>query len=154
MTPVRRILVATDFSRDARAAFEGALALAGRSGAHVDVVHVWQPPQGVPLTTKLPGEGNRTLGDLARGAAMRELRRLVGGSGMHPRIEFGVPHEVLVTLASSEHFDLLLMGAAGQGGDPGTVGGVTRRVLHSAPCPVLTLRCALASPPAEAGVAS
>ncbi|MCK6536871.1 MAG: universal stress protein [Polyangiaceae bacterium] len=154
MTRPRRILVATDFSPDARAAYESALSLSGRTGAQVDVVYVWQPPQGVPLTTQAPRAGSRALSDLARSEAMRGLRHLVGGSGAHPRMEIGVPHEVLVTLAASERFDLLLMGATGHGREPRGVGSVTRRVLDVAPCPVLTLRSTTTSPRAEAGVAS
>lgn len=157
MTPVHRILVATDFSSDARSALEGARAIARGTSAQLEVVYVWQPPHGLPLKTRARGGG--TLSDLARGEAARRMRQFLDdgpSGGTAPRIEVGVPHEVIVTLAASERFDLIVMGAAGAGSNPSRVGSVTRRVLDSAPCPVLTLRAPPAprsSPTPKAGVA-
>ncbi len=142
MSRVHRILVATDFSNDARTALEGARAIAKRTSGNLEVIYVWQPPHGMPLKTKAH-PGGRTLSDLARHEAARRLRHFIhdgGLAGLAPRVEVGVPHEVIVTLAASERFDLIVMGAAGAGGNPGRLGSVTRRVLDSAPCPVLTLR--------------
>ena len=42
--PIRRVLVATDFSEHSRRAMEHALSLAERMGASIDVLHVWEPP--------------------------------------------------------------------------------------------------------------
>ncbi len=140
MNSLRRILVATDFSGDASEAFRVGLAMATRTRASLDVVYVWPPPQGVPLTTQAHAESPTALSQLARENAMHALRRMVGGDAVHIRVEVGVPHEVLVTLAASEHFDLMVMGVAASGGDPESFGSVTRRVLDMAPCPVLTVR--------------
>jgi nucleotide-binding universal stress UspA family protein len=143
MPTVNRILVATDFSSDARSALESARAIARGTSARLEVVYVWQPPHGLRLETR--AHGGKTLSDLARKEAARRMRHFLDGAGAGPapRIEVGVPHEVIVTLAASESFDLIVMGASGAGSNPSRVGSVTRRVLDSAPCPVLTLRAPL-----------
>lgn len=143
MSEVRRILVATDFSSDALRALASARAIAKGTSAKVEVLYVWQPPHGLSLKTKAAAGGGKTVSDLARHEAARRMRAFLDGGallGFRPRIEIGVPHEVIVTLAASERFDLIVMGAQGAGSNPSRVGSVTRRVLDSAPCPVLTLR--------------
>lgn len=155
MSPAHRILVPIDFSHHARFALDGARAIAGDK-ATVLVVYVWQPPHELPLLTKAVEAKNITLSDLARKEASKTLRHFLDGTGseLRQRVEVGVPHEVIVTLAASENFDLIVMGAVGAGGNPARVGSVTRRVLDSSPCPVLTLRAPhppRSSPGPEAG---
>jgi len=158
MGPAQRILIATDFSRDSRSALEGARSIVRGTPAHVEALYVWHP-RGFSLTTKSAKEVGKTLSDLARQEAQRRMRHFLdedAGLTIRPRIEVGVPHEVIVTLAASERFDLIVMGAAGVGANPSLVGTVTRRVLGASPCPVLTFRAPPAprsSPATKPGVA-
>ena len=141
MNPVRSILLATNLSPAAGRVFDGAACLAERFAARVDVVYVWQPPPGVSLSMTTARNTKETLSDVARKHAMHLLTELVASSDRYrlfrARVEVGSPHELIVTLASSERHDLIVMGASDRAG---SIGSVTRRVLDSAPCPVLTLR--------------
>jgi universal stress protein E len=147
MLPVRSILLATDLSPVSHAVFEGAACLAERFGAHVDVVYVWQPPPGVSLGMTTARSRQETVSDVARKHASQQMGELLASSAryksFHSRIEVGAPHELIVTLAASERHDLIVMGAAAK---RDSIGSVTRRVLDSAPCPVLTLRHSPESP--------
>jgi nucleotide-binding universal stress UspA family protein len=140
---VGRILVATDFSDDARSALEGARAIARNLSAELQILYVWQPPLGIALAAMTTTGRGQTLSDVARAEATRHLQALLRESqrpAPSPRVEIGVPDEVIVTLADSGRFDLIVMGASGVGANVARLGSVTRRVLGSAPCPVLTLR--------------
>jgi len=142
MTHVRRILVATDFSPHSHAALEGAGVIAARTSAAIDVIHVWEPPLGLPLKTTAASHGGSTLSELARKEAQKKLQAFLAGirKPLRQRIEVGSASELIVTLAASERFDLIVMGKSGAGRNPSHMGSVTRRVLDAAPCPVLTLR--------------
>jgi nucleotide-binding universal stress UspA family protein len=145
MASIRRILVPTDFSPGAQAALDGAAALAERFDAAVDVVYVWRPPASLSLQTLTAGRPQETLSDLARREATAQMWGFLGGDEIarpriRARIEVGAPHELIVTLAATERHDLIVMGACGAGSSRTSLGSVTRLVLDSAPCPVLTLR--------------
>jgi len=147
MAGIQRILVATDFSPGARAALRSAASLAARFGATVDVVYVWLPPKALPLHTPTGKKGRSTLSDVARREASLRMSSFIGDSAplraqLRPRVEVGVPHELIVTLAATERHDLIVMGACGSGASQTKLGSVTRLVLDSAPCPVLTMRAA------------
>jgi nucleotide-binding universal stress UspA family protein len=144
---IKRILVPTDFSRDADAALHYALELARQVGASVDLLHVVENPMAA-VTWSLPADtADRAAQqvDLVREAKNR-LRQAV------PRLtgrRFGVGREVLVgpTAATIVRYaqeglaDLIVMGASGRTGVPRfSLGGVATRVTQTAPCPVLTLR--------------
>ena len=153
MNGPRRILVATDFSPDSHVALASASAIARSLSGRVEVVYVWEPPVGLSLTDEA------SVRDLARKRAKLHMREFVRGAGSpphHTRVEVGAPHELIVTLAAAGKFALIVMGAAGIGANPSRVGTVTRRVLGSAHCPVLTLRApstpqALPVPPRGVG---
>jgi nucleotide-binding universal stress UspA family protein len=146
MSGIQRILVATDFSPGAHAALECASSLATRFGATVDVVYVWLPPKALPLHTPAGKKGKSTLSDIARRAASLQMSSFIGDAdarqAVRPRVEVGVPHELIITLAATERHDLIVMGACGSGASQTRLGSVARLVLDSAPCPVLTMRAA------------
>jgi nucleotide-binding universal stress UspA family protein len=131
---------------------ESATALANRFDAAIDVVYVWRPPPSLPLSTETTQGGRETLSDLARREAAAKMWSFLASDDkasprIHARIEVGAPHELIVTLAATERHDLIVMGACGEGATRTSLGSVTRLVLDSAPCPVLTMR-APGRPPA------
>jgi universal stress protein E len=145
MATIQRILVATDFSPGARAAMQSATELATRFDAAIDVVYVWRPPPSLPLSTETAEGGRETLSDVARREAAAKMWTFLSADDapsprVRARIEVGAPHELIVTLAATERHDLIVMGACGEGATRTSLGSVTRLVLDSAPCPVLTMR--------------
>jgi nucleotide-binding universal stress UspA family protein len=140
--PVARILYATDFSPASRRAWPWAHAIAERTGAEVDVLHV--------LLEVVP---DRHLDPAFLAQAAERIRRdaqesaesLLGSWGLprdRVRVHFthGVEADAIAHWAASAGADLIVMGTHGRTGLLRlALGSVARRILHTAPCPVLTV---------------
>jgi len=137
--PLRRIILATDGSNASAKALAFVLAKfspnrsAGKGGRvpiHVSVVHVMPP-------VKYPGleEANRKLLDLS-------VQKLVkAGFTAEPLCKFGKPAEEIMQVASTQHADLIVMGAKGLGAVARfLLGSVSTRVVQQANCSVLVVR--------------
>ena len=138
--PVRRILVPVDFSAPSGNALRFAHSLANALGASIEVLHVMDPSD-----TLLDRVADRPSGgDPA--AAQGLLRDFVaavksGSVPMTERVEQGEPYDRIVSLASDEGFDLIVMGTQGRTGRPqALVGSVAESVVRMSPRPVLTVR--------------
>jgi len=138
-----RIVVPTDFSACAEAAWAAALRAGGPS-AEIVLVHVL-----VDTPRFAEGAGGADLRetlDSARQWATRELDQRVStarASGVSARaaLRTGVPHEEILRLASEERADLIAIGTHGRGGlERALLGSVADRVIRLASCPVLTVR--------------
>jgi len=137
---MKRILCPVDFSELSRSAVGYAAALARQLGAEVTVLHV---PPAAPGDANLP-----TLPTLP--ARLEELAR-AGGEGLRTAVAAGDPSTVILEQSKSLRADLIVMGTHGRRGfDRWLLGSVTERVLHRAPCPVLTVNNR-AEPPAADG---
>jgi nucleotide-binding universal stress UspA family protein len=145
---VGRILYATDFSPVARAAWPWVLALAGASGAAVDLLHVAAQP--VPDRHLSP----ETLGQMAtllKEQAELEAERFLQDAGRTwpgrlPRervtvlVGHGVIGEQVSRTAQQRRADLIVMGTQGWTGLlRWMLGSVAQHVIQTAPCPVLTV---------------
>ena len=143
---MRRILVASDFSKVSRKAFATAVAWAKRNGAALTIVHVTTPF--LPFTSdeyvapetleQLDAQSRRwikrhltALVDKARRAGVRAVGVTANGDAA----------EQIVRLARSKHADLLIVGTHGRTGlEKFFVGSVAARIVATAPCPVVTVR--------------
>jgi nucleotide-binding universal stress UspA family protein len=142
--PIRRILVAVDFSEHGERALELARRLAKGLGASLHALHVFVPPSRSVLgafAEAFPGrptfpswqeeEERRKLGALAAEIA-RE------GVEVAFEVAEGAPREVL--LARSASYDLVVMGTHGRTGlSRFLLGGVALGVLKEAKTPVLVV---------------
>lgn len=146
----QRILVPVDFSESSRQALAYAVGLAETLGASIDAVTIWQPANNLAIDTLLASVDTgapRTLGDIARAAAMSRLRTFLASvdhRGVGPiqgRVEVGEPSEVIVELADSGSYDLIVMGTHGRTGLRHiALGSVAERVVRSSTVPVATVR--------------
>ena len=140
-----RIVVPTDFSSCADAAWELARRLAAAHGAELVLVYAVSD---APLW----GEGmfggsqvQRVL-ESARKWAEDELERRVqearnAGLAARAVVRTGPAWQEIVALATDERADLLVIGTHGRGGVPrAMLGSVADRMVRLAPCPVLTVR--------------
>jgi len=140
--PVGRILYATDFSPASRRAWPWAQALAERTGAEVDVVHVLLEvvPDRHLDPTFLAQAAERIRRD-----AQESVESFLESCGLprdRVRVHFahGVEADAIAHWAASAGADLIVMGTHGRTGLVRlALGSVARRVLHTAPCPVLTV---------------
>ena len=149
MRPIKRILVATDFSDCSREAVDYALNFAERVSAEVEIVHVVERPVyfevGVAHSLQLRHDVDQWLRELKAEAAKRleELAADVRGRkpGVRSSLREGTPVEEILKAARETAADLIVIGTHGRTGLPHVVlGSVAERVVRSAECPVLTVR--------------
>jgi nucleotide-binding universal stress UspA family protein len=152
---IRRICYATDFSPTARAAWPWVVALAGATGATVDLVHVTFEPIPDP---HLPSETIGRMAQLFRDQGRAEAERFLEQSTL-PRervqvhVTQGVPGEQIVRRAQDGDADLIVMGTHGWSGVVRwMLGSVAHHVIQTAPCPVLTVGPASAHEAGRPGV--
>ncbi len=134
MQKINQILVPTDFSATANAAFKYANTICHQLSARLCVLHVIAPVYYVEAAdlTALMHEAEK-----AADAALHKLKP----TPSRALIERGTPHEVIVAAAGRVGADLIIMGTHGRSGIQRLVlGSVAENVLRHAPCPVLTLR--------------
>jgi len=141
----QRIVVPTDFSDCAEAAWGLAREIAAMSKGEIVLMHV---------LTEVPryGEGlfivesAQRIMDSARTwaeAALEERITKARAEGIRARstLRTGMPHDEIVGLARDERADLIVIGTHGRGGMSRVMlGSVADRVVRLAPCPVLTVR--------------
>ena len=141
MTPIRRILVPTDFSQMADRALDLALEMARAFGAQLTLVHVTAPVmvlppplELVPIPTLFPDMPRRINDELEA----RTTRARQAGIASESQTLSGNPHVEIVRHAGEIKADLIVMGTHGRSGiSHAVLGSVAERVVHRAPCPVL-----------------
>ena len=142
-----RIVVPTDFSNCAEAAWALAKRVASTPGSELVLVHVLTE---APLYGEgvLPMETAQKVREGARRWAEEALETWTGkarAEGLSARYDMrsGVPDQEIVGLAQDERADLIVIGTHGRGGiQRALIGSVADRVVRLAPCPVLTVRAA------------
>jgi universal stress protein A len=153
MPNIAKILAPTDFSEDSNNALGYAEDLARKFGAEIILLHVAQAlaPVSFGLEPGITPDplALETIGRIAeeqRLAAQRELDRTVNRlreSGLKARslMRVGAAFLEIISTAQSESVDLIVMGTHGRTGLAHILlGSVADRVVHKAPCPVLTVR--------------
>ena len=151
---ISRILVPTDFSADADAAFRYALGLARAFNAHIHLLHVVDDPLSAGMwaseiyTVQIAG----LQVDVVR-EAERRLEQSVppGLEKISTEVQVGNPMRQILDTARERGTDLIVMGTHGRTGIAHVVmGSVAERVLRHAPCPVLAMRAATVAAAVEA----
>lgn len=143
-SPVREILVPTDFSENAAIALPTALEWAEREGATVHLLHVLEA---APILGEFGTAGAAIPHILQdREAAARrqlaELRRSIPLPGDRVRLSIahGLPSQEIVDYAAAQHVDMIVMATHGHTGLRHLfLGSCAERVVRQAPCPVLTI---------------
>ena len=151
---ITRILVPTDFSADANAAFDYALELARKFDASVHVLHVVEDPLAAGMwsseiyTADIAG----LQVNLVRDAEDRLKRSVPENAGsISTEVRTGNAAKAILEAARDRNADLMVMGTRGRTGIAHIVmGSVAERVVRLAPCPVLTLKAATVRSAADA----
>lgn len=137
----RHLLVPTDFSESSREAYRVALDVAEPIAARVTLLHVIQvvvPPMvfayEAPPTYVIDQEARSRLQD-----ALQEIQDQA--RTLPVRVDTalldGLPSRTIAAYARDADCDLIVMNRKGLEGTPFFLGGVTERMLHEAPCPLL-----------------
>jgi len=141
---LKRIIVATDGSSDARLAERAAADLATLAGAELHLVHAW-------MSASSPAAARAGLPDIDLEVVRREARaildneaehiRRIGGTVTADHLRAGQPADKIVALSQELEADLIVVGSRGLG----TVGrllarSVAEEIINEAHCPVLVVR--------------
>jgi nucleotide-binding universal stress UspA family protein len=135
MSTPSHILAATDFSAASEEAVGYAAQLARALGARLTLVHVFDEPYvyQVPLPPEYTGDLRARLE-----ARCAELR--ASGSDVRAVVRKGVAWSEVVSAASAEGADLIVVGTHGRRGLPRwLMGSVAEKVVRLAPVPVVAV---------------
>ncbi|MEJ8800700.1 universal stress protein [Pontibacter sp. H249] len=148
---IQRILVPTDFSEQARNAYEIAIAIARKTGAGIKLLHAVEVPygSGFSATGDLTMQPNnmehvyvlqlleKTKADLAKLADSFDH----SGVNVVQQVEVNRPINQIKRTIREDAVDLVVMGSKGSSGlDEFLVGSNTEKVVRTAECPVLTVK--------------
>ena len=140
--PIKRLLLATDFSDWARRAEEYACALAASWRAALTVITVLEFPPGMDPEYAV---NKQYLTDRMSDASARlaEFKHGAYGKGIAAttRIATGMPSKEIIAAALAEEADLVIVGTRGKSGLAHVLlGSTAERVIRMSPCPVLAVR--------------
>lgn len=146
MTPMRRILFASDFSKASAKAFATAVTLAKANRATVTILHVIVPFMPFTSEDAIRGDTLEQISIETRRWSQRQLAKLTAkakkaGIRAVGLIVEGDPAGQIVRAARSKRADLVVVGTHGRTGlTKFFVGSVAQRVVATAPCPVVVVR--------------
>jgi nucleotide-binding universal stress UspA family protein len=134
------ILVAVDGSDSAKKAFEKSVFLAQKCNSKIDLVHV--------IACELGGDSATTLEQLddIKSKAMQMLveYKVAAEKNKVPieiTVNQGDPARIIIELARTRSYDLIIMGTRGIGTFRELLlGSVSQKVMHHANCPVMVVR--------------
>ena len=143
----RKIVVAFDGSKDSEKAVHIACLMASKFGSKVTVVHVYRPPATVYASPGMPvpdyGDLDHAAEESGKGVVSRGLDA-ASRSGVKAKgelIESPSPVGAVVTFATEENADLIVVGTRGLTGFKKLLlGSVSSGVISHASCPVLVVR--------------
>lgn len=145
MKPIRRVLVASDFSSASRRAFDTALGIAKSLNARLTIVSVLAPVVTVP-DQYIDAITLDQLDKQARRWCSQQLERLVerankAGIKASALLRDGDPGDQIVRACRATKSDLIVVGTHGRRGlTKFFLGSVAERVVSTASCPVVTVR--------------
>jgi nucleotide-binding universal stress UspA family protein len=140
---VKKVLVPIDFSEASLKALRYAVALAGRFGSSLCLVHVVEPAsflndvRNVPLAVSDREAANQ----LHHKLVMVARKRIDPVTPVHPLVCIGKPFDEIVKAAKAFNADLIVISTHGRTGLKHVfMGSVAENVVRLAPCPVLVVR--------------
>jgi nucleotide-binding universal stress UspA family protein len=152
---LKTILAAADFSDESLAGVRYAVALAGKSGSAVTLLHVVEPPSRLAGMEMVPlARTDEEVAALAR-AELATLAERETADGVHPTacVRIGKPFHEIATAAREQAADLLVIASHGRSGwQRVLLGSTAERVVRHAPCPVLTVPARAPLPPTSPAV--
>lgn len=146
MAAIRRILLASDFSKTSAKAFTIAIILARSSRAALTILHVVAPIRPIAPDQYIGPETWQQLDAQNRRWADRRLTQLTArakkaGVRADRLVTDGNPAAQIVRIAKGKRFDIVILGTHGRTGMARVfLGSVAGRVVATAECPVLTVR--------------
>lgn len=150
---MKKILVPTDFSKEAATATELAFDIAKKSGADLILLHIIE--QGVATKSSFNVEGQVSTGGSGIDKlfmikliekSKKQLQKAVSDPRLSAvrvdgQMRMGNPYHGMRTIIAEQKVDLVVMGTAGRTGVAGMlIGSNTEKIIRSSHCPVLTVQ--------------
>ncbi len=141
---IKRIMLATDFSTQARNALDYAVELSARLQAPLLMVSAFQIPM-YPLPEGAFVAGGPAIAEILDRvsndlAAEKKLAIEKGAHEVTSLVVEGAPANELVRIAKEHAVDLIVIGSHGRGGfSRAILGSVADRVMRTAHCPVMVV---------------
>ena len=148
---MKKILVPTDFSKEAQIATEVARDIAKKAGSELTLLHVIEAASGgsfnVEGESKYGSDPEEKLFNLSLiKKARKQMETLLGspifnGIKVKGELKMGTPFHGMRTIITEKKVDLVVMGTAGKTKvDEMILGTNTEKVVRHAQCPVLTVQ--------------
>ncbi len=136
---IKTILLATDFSVEAREALHYAIALSKRHESKLVLIHV------LPIESAAVGRSGPLIAEAVQHDAEKSIAKLEKTADLK-----SLPHESIIRSGDSwdvisevlldKHIDLIVMGTHGHGGIKKLIlGSTAEKIIRHATCPVLTV---------------
>ena len=141
MIKFEKILALTDGSQNSRSALRYAITLSRKFGSELDILLVIED---IPAYVSL--EVDESFLSRLQDSMRQEIEACIGycrnvGVKAHGVVRHGVPYEEITNYAREKDIDLIVMATHGHTGlSHILLGSVAEKVIHHAPCPVLTTR--------------
>lgn len=135
-----RMLVAVDGSESAKKAFEKSIYLAQKCNSKLDIVHVVQCELGgdSAITFDLMGELKTKAEKMLDEYKIQAEKSIILVEVIMTQ---GDPSQVIIDLAKTKRYDLIIMGTRGKNAlHKLLIGSVSQKVMHHAICPVMVVR--------------
>lgn len=148
---MKKILVPTDFSKEAAMATDVAFEIARKSGADIILLHVVEEATGGSFNVagQVPYKGSQQ-DRLFTLKLIEKVRKQLQKAVTDPRLaavridgqlRVGNPFHGMRTIITEQKVDLVVMGTAGKTGIDGMlIGSNTEKIIRSSNCPVLTVQ--------------
>lgn len=143
---MKKILVPTDFSKNAECAYNYALALAEQLNATITVVHVYHPSVNhmneymIVADNELEKVSRERLNKFVKNINSDNKNEVAIADQVEQKLELGFAAEKLVKMSKTGEYDMIVMGATGSTGVLEMVfGKVSLHVAKSSACPVLLI---------------
>lgn len=143
-TPMKNILVPTDFSKPSAEAFKAAIGIASRSGGSVVLLHAIY----LPVVASSGFEGpvySAELIDQWQEEAEKSIQSRIGEAptgklSVKGFVKIGPVLQAILDVIRDENIDLVVMGKTGRTGLPQVfIGSTTEKVVRHSPVPVLSV---------------
>lgn len=145
---MKKILVPTDFSDQAKNALLVANQIAHKSGCEIILMTVIDPPKSYSPADKSGDSIEQKYVQYLKENAEGRMLNLVSeiefaNTNTSTRVEIGNIYKSINNLVIKEHIDLVVMGTQGTSGlDEILIGSNTEKIVRTSVCPVLTVRAA------------
>lgn len=142
MDLLKNILFPTDFTKDADQAFQYAVEVASKTGAHIHLLHAVEEPYDFAVRVEETVQELTELAEEKLTNIITDIREseTYGKLSVSRQIKRGKPYRMIMNSIKDLNIDLIIMGTKGESSLKRILyGNVTSKVILDSPVPILTV---------------